>query len=102
MNTIQEINQAIMFGNLTNTELDSVISAIKFRRSELMKENKRSMTLGDTVKFVTNRPGNPVVIGKVEKVAIKYITVREDHPGRLTSMLWRVPREHAGSSIIAT
>ena len=84
MNTIQEINQSIMFGNLTNTELDSVISAIKFRRSELMKENKRSMTLGDTVKFYSAKRGMELK-GNVTKIAKKYITV-DTQTG-----LWRVP-----------
>jgi FKBP-type peptidyl-prolyl cis-trans isomerase 2 len=84
MNTIQEINQAIMFGNLTNTELDSVISAVKFRRSELMKENKRSMTLGDTVKFYSTKRGMELK-GNVTKIAKKYVTV-DTQTG-----LWRVP-----------
>lgn len=84
MNTIQEINQSIMFGNLTNTELDSVISAIKYRRSELMKENKRSMTLGDTVKFYSSKRGMELK-GNVTKIAKKYVTV-DTQTG-----LWRVP-----------
>jgi ribosomal protein S1 len=84
MNTIQEINQAIMFGNLTNTQLDSVISAVKFRRSELMKENKRSMTLGDTVKFYSTKRGMELK-GNVTKIAKKYVTV-DTQTG-----LWRVP-----------
>jgi len=84
MNTIQEINQSIMFGNLTNTELDSVISAIKYRRSELMKENKRSMTLGDTVKFYSSKRGMELK-GNVIKIAKKYVTV-DTQTG-----LWRVP-----------
>ena len=84
MNTIQEINQAIMFGNLTNTELDSVISAIKFRRNQLMKENKRSMTLGDTVKFYSSKRSMEIK-GNVIKIAKKYVTV-DTQTG-----LWRVP-----------
>jgi hypothetical protein len=84
MNTIQEINQSIMFGKLTNTELDSVISAIKYRRSELMKENKRSMTLGDTVKFYSSKRGMELK-GNVIKIAKKYVTV-DTQTG-----LWRVP-----------
>ena len=84
MNTIQEINQAIMFGNLTNTELDSVISAVKFRRNQLMTENKRSMTLGDTVKFYSTKRGMELK-GNVTKIAKKYITVNTQ------AGLWRVP-----------
>jgi len=84
MNTIQEINQSIMFGNLTNTELDSVISAVKFRRNQLMTENKRSMTLGDTVKFYSTKRGMELK-GNVTKIAKKYITVNTQ------TGLWRVP-----------
>jgi hypothetical protein len=84
MNTIQEINQSIMFGNLTNTELDSVISAVKFRRNQLMTENKRSMTLGDTVKFYSTKRGMELK-GNVTKIAKKYITVSTQ------TGLWRVP-----------
>jgi hypothetical protein len=30
-------------------------------------------------------------VGTVEKVAIKYVTVRESNTGRITSGLWKVP-----------
>ena len=33
MQSIQEVNQAIMFGGWTNEELESMISAIKFKRA---------------------------------------------------------------------
>ena len=35
LTTIQEINQAIMFGEFTNTELEGMIDAIKFARAGL-------------------------------------------------------------------
>jgi len=64
MATIQEINQSIMFGNLSNDQLDSIIHAVKFRRNELLKQNKRSLTIGSEVKFVSSRTGQ-TIIGKV-------------------------------------
>ena len=81
---IQEINQAIMFGEFTNTELDSMIDAIKFARVSIAKENKRKFLVGDTVKFRSNRDGR-TYSGKVRKIAIKYITVDTG------SVLYRVP-----------
>ena len=32
---VKEINSAIMFGNLTNDELSTVIDAVKFARAQL-------------------------------------------------------------------
>jgi len=74
LSTIQQINSAIMFGNLSNVELESVISAVKFARASLAKQNKRAFQLGDSVKFTSNRNGLTYV-GTVRKVKIKYILV---------------------------
>lgn len=83
---IQQVNQAIMFGNFTNTELDSIISAIKFARGQIVKQNKREMTVGTPVKFVSSRDGR-TVLGTVKKVNRKFILVNEN--GRPST--WRVP-----------
>jgi hypothetical protein len=72
---IQQINSAIMFGNFTNTELSSIMSAVQFARAQLTKEKIRSFARGDSVKFTSNRNGM-VYTGTVEKVAIKYVNVR--------------------------
>ena len=74
LSTIQQINSAIMFGNLSNVELESVISAVKFARAGLAKQNKRTFQLGDSVKFTSNRNGLTYT-GTVRKVKIKYILV---------------------------
>ena len=81
---IKEINTAIMFGNLTNTELSSVIDAVKFARTQLTQQNKRSLRVGSNVKFVSTKTGMALQ-GTVDKIAIKYITVRTPQG------LWRVP-----------
>ena len=86
MLTIQEINKAIMHGTFTNAELISIGEAIKFNRSQLVKQVKRSVTLGSTVKFTSNRNGQTYV-GTVEKIAIKYVTVRDSS----ARGLWKVP-----------
>lgn len=84
LSTIQQVNSAIMFGNFTNTELNSIIDAIKFARANLTKQAKRSLTVGSLVKFTSAKRG-VTVTGTVEKVAIKFVTVRTNQG------LWRVP-----------
>lgn len=81
---INQINSAIMFGNWSNTELDSVANAIKFARAQMVKQNKRAITLGSTVRWTSQK--NPQGMqGTVTKIARKYVTVKTG----LTS--WRVP-----------
>jgi hypothetical protein len=75
MATIKDVNSAIMQGDFTNEELDSIISAVKFRRGQIAKQNKRSFTIGSQVKFTSNRNG-VTYTGVVEKIAIKNIIVR--------------------------
>ena len=72
---IQEINQAIMFGEFTNVELESMIDAIKFARASIANINKNQFRVGSTVKFRSNRNG-VTYSGTVEKVKIKYTLVR--------------------------
>lgn len=87
---IQQINTAIMFGNLTNDELNSITDAVKYRRAQLTKENKRQFSVGDTVKFRNNRSGG-VTVGTIKKINIKYILVAEQRSGSLITSTWRVP-----------
>jgi hypothetical protein len=86
MLTIQEINKAIMFGHFTSAELNSIGDAIKFNRAQLVKQVKRSVALGSTVKFTSNRNG-VTYVGSVEKIAIKFVTVRDS----ASRGLWKVP-----------
>lgn len=81
--SINEINHAIMFGDLTNDQLNSVVEAIKFARGRLIKNNIWTMCLGDKVKFV-NRRGQTEV-GSVVKIAKKYVSVK------VGMTQWRVP-----------
>jgi hypothetical protein len=75
MTTISEVNFAIMQGDFTNDQLDSIMSAVKFRRSQISKQTKRAITIGSQVKFTSNRNGQTYT-GVVEKIAIKNIIVR--------------------------
>jgi hypothetical protein len=83
---IQQVNSAIMFGDFTNEELNSIIDAVKFARASIANQNKRAMTLGTIVKFTSSRTGMPVT-GTVEKINRKFIIVRETN--KLSN--WRVP-----------
>lgn len=73
-----------MFGTFTNTELDSIMSAVQYAKAQLRKEKIRTFTKGDTVKFYSVKRG-VTVTGTVTKVAIKYVTVKDG------VVLWRVP-----------
>jgi hypothetical protein len=75
MTTISEVNFAIMQGDFTNDQLDSILSAIKFRRGQISKQNKRALTIGSQVKFTSNRNG-VTYSGVVEKIAIMNVIVR--------------------------
>jgi len=88
--TIQEVNSAIMFGNFSDDQLNGIISAIKYRRAQITKDTKRALRIGSTVKFTSSKTGGTVV-GTVEKIAVKYVTVRESNSGRLVTGLWKVP-----------
>jgi len=84
MLTIQEVNRAIMLQEWTNTELTSMIDAVKWNREQLAKRVKYSIRIGDNVQFTSSKTGR-LTRGFVTKVAIKYVTVN-------TGMgLWRVP-----------
>ena len=81
---IKQINSAIMFGTFTNTELDSITSAVQYARAQIRAVKIRTFTKGDTVKFHSIKRG-VTVTGTVTKVAIKYVTVKDG------VMLWKVP-----------
>ena len=84
MLTIQEVNRAIMLQTWTNTELTSMIDAVRWNKDQLAKRVKRSISIGDNVEFTSSKTGR-LTRGFVTKVAIKYVTVN-------TGMgLWRVP-----------
>jgi len=84
MLSIKEVNQAIMLQTWTNTELSSMIDAVKWNRDHLAKQIKRSITAGDNVEFTSSKSGR-LMRGFVTKVAIKYVTVN-------TGLgLWKVP-----------
>jgi hypothetical protein len=82
--SIQTVNAEILAGNFTNEQLSSIIDAVKFARARLTETNKRSLKLGGTVQFTSNKTGL-TLRGTVDKIAIKFVTVRTPQG------LWRVP-----------
>lgn len=81
---IKQINTAIMQGDWTNDDLNSMIEAVKWRRAQLAKTVKFSIKPGTQVRFTSQKMGG-VVSGTVESVKIKFATVNTAK-GR-----WRVP-----------
>lgn len=82
--TIADVNTAIITGNFTNDQLNSIGDAIKFARAQIASKNKFTLVKGSQVKFTNSRSGQTVA-GTVEKVNRKFIIVKSG----LTS--WRVP-----------
>ena len=68
MATIQQVNEAIMFGNFTNDQLNSVVAALKYARAQMTKQKARSFMSGDKVRFSSR--GN-TFFGTVERVKLK-------------------------------
>ena len=67
---INQIKSAIINGNLTNDDINAVSDALKYARSQLGKEVKRSIR----VEFKDSRIGY-VHSGSVLKINIKYVQV---------------------------
>lgn len=71
---IQEINLSIITGTFTNEQLNSIMDAVKYARSQLGRDNMRQLRRGVTVKFVSNRNGQTYT-GTVEDVKLKNVIV---------------------------
>lgn len=71
---IGTLNGLIMKGNYSNEDLNSIMDAVKYARSQLGRAKLRSFGVGDAVKFTSNRNGR-VYQGVVEGVKIKNVIV---------------------------
>jgi hypothetical protein len=69
-----QIAHYIRFTPWANEDLSKFVEAVKFARAQLTRQNIWSFTVGDRVCFNSSKLG--FVTGTVEKVAIKYVTVR--------------------------
>lgn len=88
--SIQEVNNAIAFGNFTDEQLRLIGQAVTYRRNQILSENKRQLEIGSDVKF-TGRQGR-IVFGKVQKINRKFVIVKEQPRGNsIFATNWRVP-----------
>jgi hypothetical protein len=81
---IKAINTAIITGSFTNDQLSSIIDAVKYARSQLIKTNLRSFSVGDRVRFTSSKNGMTYV-GEVEKVKQKFVLIKTP------TSRWNVP-----------
>lgn len=72
---IKDINAAIVSGVFTNDDLNSIADALRYARAQLAKQTRRSLMLGDTVKFTSGRNG-VTYTGTVNKIKQKFVLVR--------------------------
>lgn len=81
---IDSINSAIVAGNLSNDELDSVIAAVNYARARIARKNAAKLSVGVMVTFTNPRNGDKFK-GRVEAIKIKNASVR------CAGTLYRVP-----------
>lgn len=72
---VKDINAAIVSGVFTNDDLNSIADALRYARAQLAKQTRRSLMLGDTVKFTSSRNG-VTYTGTVNKIKQKFVLVR--------------------------
>jgi 5-deoxy-D-glucuronate isomerase len=77
---IKAINTAIISGNFTATELDSLQDAIKFARSKTARTNAFTFKAGSKAKLTHDKLGGTVVV-TVGKIKIKKADVVVDKTG---------------------
>ena len=71
---LSETVRSIMFGEFTNEELNQVVEALKFRRAELAKSAKRSLSIGSKVTF--SGRGGKIYVGNVVGIKVKNVIVK--------------------------
>ena len=86
---IKQVNTAIMQGDFTNEELNSINDAIRFARAQLVVRNKSVLTIGSNVKFTSSTRGT--ISGVVKKINRKFIIVDSSKSGSFINNVWRVP-----------
>ena len=72
---LQDIYSSIVNRNFSNQDLDKIIGAVNFRRSEIARLNRRSLSLGSSVKFTNPKTGQ-TYFGTVDKIKVKYVLVK--------------------------
>lgn len=70
--TVTNIVHAIKTGDFSNDELNRIAEAVRFARSELVRENKRQLSQGTTVQFTS---GGRIFHGTIEGIKVKNAVV---------------------------
>jgi hypothetical protein len=81
---IKQVNEAIIFGQFTDIELNSILDAVRFRRTSMQKRMKYVLKQGQMVRWNSARRGIPAE-GEIRKIGHKFATVQEG------VRLWKVP-----------
>jgi ssDNA-binding replication factor A large subunit len=74
----------IINGGYSNEDLELLGQGMRIARERLVNKVKSGLSIGDNVSFASSRTGKNIT-GVVEKIAVKYVTVRTIEGG------WRVP-----------
>lgn len=72
MLSLQDLKLGIIKGDFTNDELDQLAQAVRYARSELLREKKRELQVGVTVQF---RSRGQVFYGTVSSIKVKNAVV---------------------------
>jgi hypothetical protein len=83
--TSEDIVRTIIAGNLSNTQLNDIITSIKFARVLMVRDVKNTLHVGSQVRW-TNSRNNQTLTGNVTKVAVKFVSVNTPLHGS-----WRIP-----------
>lgn len=84
---IKQVNSAIMFGDFSNDELNSIINAIQFRRSSMQAHARSKLKVDSQVTWRNTKTGGKLK-GSIVKIATKYATIRT-----IDYELWKVPMD---------
>lgn len=84
MIALTDITSALVSGKFTNDELNSIIQAVTYARTQLARRNKFTLSPGATVSF-NSAKYNRQISGQVEKINRKYVIVNT------STGKWRVP-----------
>lgn len=68
--TTREILNSIRFGNFTNEDLNEIVEAVRYARSQLSRDVRRNLAPGMSVSFVNDRNGRRFH-GTVDSIKIK-------------------------------
>ena len=79
-----DIRNALVRGGFTNDDLNVIVEAVRYARSQLAQAKRREFGPGDAVQFTNSRTGQ-LVRGTVDRVKLKYVLVKTA-TGR-----WNVP-----------